>query len=58
MDDGVVGIVIVVEIWVVISSVVEDLEGEIEILLLADDRAEAFGGELLRPWFDWGRDGV
>lgn len=58
MDDGVVGIVIVVEIWVVISSVVEDLESEIEILLLADDGAEAFGGELLRPGFDWGRDSV
>lgn len=58
MDNGVVGIVIVVEIWVVISSVVEDLEGEIKILLLADDGAEAFGGEFLRPGFDWGCDGV
>lgn len=58
MDDGVVGFVGVVEIGVVVSGVVEDLEGEIEVLLLGDDGAEAFGGEFLRPWLDWGRDSV
>lgn len=33
MDNGVVGVVIMVEIWMVISSIVENLEGKIEILL-------------------------
>lgn len=58
MDDGVVGFVSVVEIGVVIGGVVEDLKGEIEVLLLGDDGAEAFGGELSWPGFDWGCDGV
>lgn len=39
MDNGVVGVVIVVEVWVIISSIVEYLDGEIDVLLLADDRA-------------------
>lgn len=58
MDNGVVGVVTVAEIRVVITGVLEDLEGEIEILLLGDDGAEALGGEFLRPGFDRGRDGV
>lgn len=58
MDDGMVGFVSMVEIGVVISGVVEDLECEIEILLLGDDGAKAFGGEFPWPWFDWGCDGV
>lgn len=58
MDNGVVGFVIVVEIRVVITGVVEDLDGKIEILLLGNDGAEAFGGEFLWPGFDRGCDGV
>lgn len=58
MDNGVVGFISVMEIRVVISGVVEDLKGEIEILLLGDDGAEAFGGEFSWPGFDWGCDSV
>ena len=46
------------EVGVVFAGVVEDLEGEVEVLLAADHRDEAFGGEALGPGFDWGSDGV
>ena len=46
------------EIAVEFSGVVEDLEGEVEVLLAADHRNDPFGGEALGPGFDWGSDGV
>lgn len=58
MDNGVVGVIIMVEIRVVIAGVVKNLEGKIEILLAGNDGAEAFVGEFLGPGFDWWCDGV
>lgn len=46
------------EVWVVFSGVVEDLEGEVEVLLAADHGDEAFGIEAFGPGCDWGSDGV
>lgn len=57
-DDGVEGVVGVVEVGVVVGGVVENLEGEIEVLLAGDDGDEAFGGEVFGPGFDWGCDCV
>lgn len=58
VDDGVVGVVIVVKVWVEFSSIEEYLEGKIEVLLTGDHGDEAFRVEALGPGFDWGCDGV
>ena len=58
VDDGEVGVVVVVEAGVVVGGVVEDLKGEIEVLLADDDGGEASGVEALGPGLDWGCHGV
>ena len=58
MDDGVIGLVGVLESRMVVAGMVEDLEGKVEVLLGGDDGDEAFGVEFLRPRFDWGSNGV
>lgn len=58
VDDGSVGVVVVAEVRVVVTGVVEDLEGEVEVLLAGDHGDEAFRGEALGPGSDWGCDGV
>lgn len=58
VDDGMVSVVVVAEVGVVVAGVVEDLEGEIEVLLAGDHGNKAFGVEFLGPWIDWGRHSV
>lgn len=58
VDDGVVSFVVMVKVGVVFSGVIEDLEGEVEILLTVDHGDKAFGVEALWPWFDWWSDCV
>lgn len=50
-DDGKVGVVGVGEVGVEFSGELEDLEGEVEVLLAGDDGDEAFGGEVFGPGF-------
>jgi hypothetical protein len=58
LDDGVVGVVIVGKTVVEFASVVEDLDGKVEILLASDHGDEALGVEPLGPGLDRRRDGV
>lgn len=51
-DDGEISVVVVGEIGVEFASIMEDLEGEVKVLLAGDDGDEAFVGQVLRPWFD------
>ena len=43
---------------VIFAGVVEDLKGEVEILLATNHSDEAVGKQTLRPWFNGRRDGV
>ena len=52
-DDGKVGIVVMGKIVMEFSGEVEDLEGEIEVLLTVNDGNKTFWGEVFRPRFDW-----
>lgn len=58
VDNGVVGVVIMRETRVVFACVVEDLEGELEILLACDHGNKAFRVEVYWPVFERGRDRV
>lgn len=58
MDDRVVGLVIMFKTWVVVTGMVEDLEGKVKVLLAGDDSSEAFRVEFLGPRFDWGSNSV
>lgn len=58
MDDRVIGFVIMFKVWVVVTGMVEDLEGKVEVLLARDDGNKSFGVEFLGPGFDWGSNGV
>lgn len=52
-EDGVVGVVGVAEARVEIAGVVEDLEGQVQVVLAGDDLDEALRGQVLRPRLDW-----
>lgn len=58
VDDGEVGFVVVAEVRVVVTGVVEDLEGEVEVVLAGDHGDQAFWGEAFGPGRDWGCHGV
>lgn len=58
VDNGEVGVVGVVEVRVIVGGVVEDSEGEVEVLLAGDDGDEVFWVEALGPGFDWWCDSV
>lgn len=58
MNDGMISIVVVGKSGVKFAGVVEDLKGEVEILLASDHSDEALGKQTLRPRFDGRSDGV
>lgn len=58
LNHGVVGVVIMGKIGMEFVGVVEDLEGEVEILLAVDHGDEALRGEAGGPWFYRRRDAV
>lgn len=49
LDDGEIGVVVVGEARVVFASMIEDLEGEVEVLLAGDHGDQALRVEALRP---------
>lgn len=58
MNDRMISIVIMGKSGMIFAGVVEDLKGEVEILLANDHSNEALGIETLRPGLDRRRNGV